>query len=374
MHGAGEMISRRTFGQRSLSQAGLVAMASMAATGVSLADDASRIRWEVFSGTGSSNSPSADQPSDPLEIAMRNPYGIEVTPNWIYFSTVDDHSIWQLSRKQGTIRRFAGTGKQGYSGDAGPALSATFNAPHEIRADSRGNLFVADTRNHCIRRIDAKTGVVITLAGNGKPGYGGDNIIATQARFNQPHSIVLDPTGCIVADTLNHRVRRIDLRSGLVRNLAGTGRGALPTSHRTANLQPVFGPRSLAIGPKSIWLVLREGNSIWRIDRLTGKIVHLAGTGEKGFRGDGGDPLEAEFRGPKGIALDSQQRMLIADTENHAIRRIDQRKNLVELLQTPYRLKRPHGVAVIPAGSAVDMTQDTYLVSDSENHQVLSGV
>lgn len=368
------MISRRTFVQRSYSQAGLAALAAATATSMGFADEASRIRWEIFSGTGSSDSPSADQPSNPLEIAMRNPYGIEVTPNWIYFSTVDDHSIWQLSRKQGTIRRFAGTGKQGYSGDGGPALSATFNAPHEIRADQLGHLFVADTRNHCIRRIDAKTGVVTTLAGNGKPGYGGDNIVANQARFNQPHSLVLDPTGCIVADTLNHRVRRIDLRSGLVRNLAGTGRRELPSNNGNAVQQSVFGPRSLAIGPKSIWLVLREGNSIWRIDRVSGKIVHVAGTGKKGFRGNGGDPLKAEFRGPKGIALDSQQRVLIADTENHAIRRIDQRKNVVELLQTPYRLKRPHGVAVVPAGSAADVTQDVYLVSDSENHQVLSGV
>jgi len=297
-------------------------------------------------------------------------YGIEVTDDAIYFSTVDDHSIWKCDHAGTAIHRVAGTGKLGYSGDGGAALEATFNAPHEIRVDRNGDIYVADTRNHCIRRINAADGTVETLAGDGRPGFRGDGGPGADARFDQPHSIVLDDrNGVLVADTKNHRLRRIDLTSDTVSTIAGDGQGRLPGEGEPWNEVSLFGPRSLAIDDRSIWLVLREGNSVWRMDRASEQIFRVAGTGQKGHGGDGGDPLQATFRGPKGIGVDSQGNLLIVDTENHAVRYVDRKADQISTLAIPFQMKRPHGTAVLQRSDRDDL----FLVSDSENHRVLAG-
>ncbi|QEF97333.1 Virginiamycin B lyase [Stieleria maiorica] len=326
--------------------------------------------WSVFAGTGKADSAIAVTPSDPTQVALQNVYGIEVTGDGIYFSTVDDHSIWKCDHDGTQIQRVAGTGEKGLSGDGGPAIKATFNAPHEIRADRDGNLFVADTRNHCIRRIDAATGVIETIAGDGVDGFRGDGQTGDKARFSQPHSIVLDGEGgLLVADTTNHRLRRIDLETRIVMTISGDGRRELPVEGKPASDVSVFGPRSLAIDEQAIWLVLREGNSVWRIDRKTNRINRVAGTGQKGHDGDGGDPLSATFRGPKGIAVDSTGNLLVVDTENHAMRYVDLGRNVIETMQIPFPMKRPHGTAVLSRPGKGDV----YFVSDSEHHRVLAG-
>ncbi len=327
-------------------------------------------RWSVFAGTGSAASPVADKPSDPKTVALRNVYGIEVTDDAIYFSTVDDHSIWKSDRRGSSMVRIAGTGQQGYSGDGGPARQATFNAPHEIRVADNGDVYVADTRNHCIRRVNADDGTVETLAGDGKPGFRGDGGPGDQARFDQPHSIVLDGRGgVLVADTKNHRLRRIDLETGTVKTVCGDGKRRLPEEDQKWDQVSLFGPRSLAVDDDSIWLVLREGNSVWRLDRQRQTIHRVAGTGAKGHSGDGGDPLQATFRGPKGIGVDSEGNLLIVDTENHAMRYVDRSAGTISTLAIPFEMKRPHGTAVLTERGQPDRV----LVSDSEEHRVLIG-
>ena len=326
--------------------------------------------WSVFAGTGKPDSPIAVRPSDPTTVALQNVYGIEVTADGIFFSTVDDHSIWKSDHNGTTIQRIAGTGEKGLSGDGGPAIEATFNAPHEIRADRDGNLFVADTRTHCIRRIDAATGVIETLAGDGVEGFRGDGQTGDKARFSQPHSIVLDGDGgLLVADTTNHRLRHIDLETRIVTTVSGDGQRKLPEEGELASGVSVFGPRSLAIDEQAIWLVLREGNSVWSIDRQSGLIRRVAGTGKQGHSGDGGDPLSATFRGPKGIAVDSAGNLLVVDTENQAMRYVDLGNNIIETMKIPFEMKRPHGTAVLSR----EGNEDVYFVSDSENHRVLAG-
>ena len=334
------------------------------------ADSPQSRQWTVFAGTASESDPVAIKLSDPKTVALRNVYGIETRGKSILFSTVNDHSIWQMDRDGSVILRIAGTGEKGYSGDEGPASQATFNAPHEIRVDRRGNVYIADTRNHCIRMIDWETGIVETLAGDGTPGYRGDNGPGEKARFNQPHSIVLDGKGgLLVADTKNHRVRRIDLSTRFVTTVAGDGKGKLPVDGKAADEVSVFGPRSMAVSQDAYWLVLREGNSVWKIDREKGTIHHVAGTGKKGYSGDGGEARNATFRGPKGIEVDSDGNLLVVDTENQALRIIDHLSGKIRTAGIPQTLKRPHGTAVLSASGK----QDAYLLSDSENHRVLIG-
>lgn len=330
----------------------------------------------VLAGTGEPPSDEAAYepglPSgDASRLRLGTPFGVEPWNDSLLITTVSDHCLWKLELATGNITRIAGNGTRGYHGDGGPAVEAAFDWPHEVRADAAGNLFVADTRNQVVRRIDATTQVVTTLAGTGESGFAGDGAAAVDARLNQPHSVVLDHAGgLLIADTLNHRVRRVDLATGTITTIAGTGEKRLPREGQIAAEAPLFGPRSLAVDESSIWIALREGNSIWRIDRAAGTLHHVAGTGQKGQSADGGTPASATFHGPKGLVVDRRGRIIVADTENHLIRRIDLAANTVNTLRadqadgTPVKLARPHGVTVLATGEVV--------VGDSENHRVVA--
>lgn len=325
---------------------------------------------EVFAGRGESNPPAMPYPDgepggDAREVPLGTPFGVEVRGAKVWLTTVDDQCVWRTSTDGDSIRRVAGNGTQGYSGDGGPATEAQFNWPHEVRVDESGDLYVADTRNHVIRVVRDATGVVETIAGDGEEGFAGDGESGGAVRFRQPHSVVLDGDGVLVADTLNHRLRRIDLATGIVTTVAGNGERRLPEDGELAATAPLFGPRSLAIDATSIWIALREGNSIWRIDRNDGRIRHVAGTGEKGYGGDGGPPAEATFNGPKGLTIDGAGRLLVVDTENHVVRRIDLANDVVETVLRDASMKRPHGIAPL-VGTG-------FLVADSGHHRVLLG-
>lgn len=331
----------------------------------------------IFAGTGQGVARTtpypSGQPSGPAGTSIiGNPFGIEFQPHHVLITSVDDHCVYRSTLDGKDFTRIVGNGLKGYTGDGGPAAEATFNWPHEVRADKKGNLYIADTRNHVIRKVSGATGIVTTLAGDGSPGFGGDGKRGTQVRFQQPHSVVLDGTGgLLVADTVNHRIRRIDLNTGIVQTISGTGEKKLPVDGNPARNSPLSGPRSLAVDDQSIWIAMREGNSIWRIDRKTSTIHHIAGTGKKGYTGDGGPPKAATFRGPKGLVLDHQGRILVVDTENHALRRIDLSQNLVETVlggnksKVTFPMKRPHGIAF--------KKNFGYLIADSEFHRVILG-
>lgn len=339
----------------------------------------SAVEVNIFAGTGKSpvqgttetkSALNGNKPLPAQEIDLGNPFGIETRGEEIWITSVDDHSIYHGSIKDQTLRRIVGNGSQGYSGDGAAALSAEMNWPHEVRVDDEGNLYIADTRNHAIRMVDHETGVISTLAGNGKEGFAGDDQSAGKAQFKQPHSIALDGDGRLyVADTLNHRLRCIDLNTGVVSTVCGNGKRKLPVDGSPAIECSLFGPRAIVIDDDSIWIALREGNSIWRIDRATEKIHHVAGSGKKGYTGDRGPLLEATFAGPKGLAIDSMGRLLVVDTENHALRIADLQANVVSTrlggrtADQNVPMDRPHGISFSNAAGT--------FIADSQNHRVL---
>jgi streptogramin lyase len=330
-----------------------------------------------FAGTGQSSLRTTPYPSNEpagtwKSLNLGNPFGVEVQGDRIWITSVDDQCIYEGSIAKGEFQRVAGDGLLGYGGDGGLATQARFNWPHEVRVDTNGDLYVADTRNHVIRKIDGTTRIITTIAGDGTEGFAGDGKSGAEVRFRQPHSVVLDGQGgLLVADTVNHRLRRIELSTGIVTTISGNGEKKLPIDGADASTSPLFGPRSLAVDGQSIWIALREGNSVWRLDRRANTLHHVAGTGGKGYEGDGGDPLEATFNGPKGLVLDDAGRLLIVDTENHAVRRVDIKKRTVETVmgvkanRDPIELKRPHGIAF--------SSQHGFFVADSEQHRVLRG-
>ncbi len=318
------------------------------------------------------------------QTPVNNPYGIVVGPDGaLYFCEVDTGRTRRMDLVSRRLTTIAGNGEAAYAGDGGPSLAASFSAPHEIRFDRDGHLFVVERDAHVVRRVDAVTGLVSTVAGTGEAGFSGDGGPATAAQLRQPHSIAFVATGdLLICDIGNQRVRRVDMRAGTISTLSGTGERE-PTPD-TAPLEgtPLRGPRSLdtdAAG--NAYLVLREGNAVFRLNTGAGRLRRIAGTGERGFTGDGGPGGIATFNGPKGIAYSASDHSLyIVDTENHAIRRLNLATGVLDtVLGTGERgdgpdgdpmrcqLARPHGV----------FAHDGVLyVTDSENHRVraLEGV
>ena len=309
---------------------------------------------------------------------VNNPYGLTIGPGKaLYFCEVDNHVIRRLDLKSGVLTTVAGTGKKGYSGDGGPATAANLNQPYEIRFDKAGNMFFVEMQNHILRRVDAKTKVITTVAGTGEAGFAGDGGPAVKAQFRQPHSIQFDPFGnLLICDIGNHRIRRVNLKTGVIDTFAGTGeRKPTPDGAPLAGT-PLNGPRALDLDPKgNLYLALREGNMVYRIDAKAGKIYHIAGTGEKGYTGDGGAAKTAKLNGPKGIAWSPDGGVYIADTESHVIRRIDLKSGVITTVSgtgergdgpdgAPLKCKsnRPHGIYVDKKGAIY--------VGDSETHRV----
>jgi DNA-binding beta-propeller fold protein YncE len=284
-------------------------------------------------------------------ITMDQPYGLAVGPDHaLYYCEVGNHRISRLDMKtnQATV------------------IADGLGEPYELAFNKAGDLFFCDRTNHRVQKIDHQTRALTTVAGTGKEGFSGDGGPAVQAQFRQPHSIAFAPDGhLLICDILNFRIRSLDLVAGTIDTWAGTGqKGSTPEG---APLQgtPLDGPRALAIDRAgNYYLALREGNAIYRLDVKGGKMYRFAGTGEKGFTGDGADARQAKLSGPKGVSLAPDGSLYIADTENHAIRRVDKKGIITTVAGNGERgvLARPHGVFVDPKG--------VVYVADSENNRI----
>ncbi|MFZ4765435.1 MAG: hypothetical protein ACOYMN_10820 [Roseimicrobium sp.] len=333
--------------------------------------------WTIatFAGTGVQGFSGDGGPATAAQID--NPFGLVRGPDGaLWFCEYTGQRIRKVN-VDGTIQTMAGNGKKGYSGDGGPALQASFNLPHEIRFDKAGNYYIADMVNATIRRVDGKTGVITTFAGNGTPGYSGDGGPANQAQLKQPHSIQFGADGSLfICDIGNHAIRKVDMKTGVITTFAGTGvKGATPDGAPIAGT-PLNGPRSLDVDPEgNLWLATREGNQVFKLDLKAGKIFHIAGTGKSGFAGHGGPAKDALLSGPKGIAIDAAGNVWLADCESHSIRMVDAKSGKIELVAGTGKkgngtssdplhceMARPHGVFVDADGSV--------FIGDSESHRV----
>jgi streptogramin lyase len=315
-------------------------------------------------------------------------FGMAIGPDGaLYFCDLNNQRIRRVEWKTKRVTTVAGNGTKGYSGDGGPALEASLNMPHELAFDMRGNLYIAERDNHVIRKVDLKTGIITTAAGTGTPGYGGDGGPGAKAQLRQPHCVIRDRDGTLlICDIGNHRIRRLHPDTGILDTYAGTGEAVAPTEGAPVSTTPIRGPRALTMAPNGdLYLALREGNAVYRIDRKTQTIRKVAGTGVNGYSGDGGPALNATFgggargpaarlAGPKGLAYGPGGSLYIADTENHAIRKVDLKSGVITtVLGTGERgdgpetdplackLSRPHSLLFVK--------RDLY-VGDSEGHRI----
>jgi sugar lactone lactonase YvrE len=188
------------------------------------------------------------------------------TANNLYLADTGNHRIRKISA--GIIATVAGTGTQGFAGDTGPAIFAAIDSPTGLALDTANNLYLADTHNHRIRRIDAITGIITTIAGAGTPGFSGDTALATTASLALPHGLTVDAAGNLyLADTQNHRIRRIDAATGIITTVAGDGTQAFSGDGGPAIAASLDSPRSTAIPPSALITLADTGNQ--RIRQLT---------------------------------------------------------------------------------------------------------
>lgn len=367
------------------------------------------------------------------DARMNVPRGIFVDQSGhVYFADQSNHIIRRVDARTGIITTIAGNGLGGYSGDGGPASRAALNTPRDVYVDKAGNVYFSDTFNHRVRRVDFQ-GIITTVAGNGEAGFAGDGNIAIDARLNVPIGVSGDgdgnlyiadrdngrirkvtPDGLIstfaggfigdgkpaveaalsfpsdvFVDTLGHLyigdqnrgglVRRVDAQTGFVKTIAGGGStfddGVLATSTRLNDDKIV---RADGAG---IWmdgagnLYVANNHRVRKVDVKTGIITTVAGTGTAGFDGDGGLAIESKLNNPYGIFIDSMGDLYIADMGNHCIRKVDPSGKITTVagngiagflgdggLATEARLNAPRQIFI-------DENGDLY-IADTENHRI----
>jgi DNA-binding beta-propeller fold protein YncE len=309
---------------------------------------------------------------------LREPFGVDFDrAGNIYVVEMEGNRVSVIDR-EGRRRVFAGTGEAGLSGDDGPAIRAQLRGPHHLLIGPDGDLYLADTFNNCVRRINLSTGHITRVAGTGEKGFSGDDGPATSATFSGIYAIGFHQNRLYLVDLGNRRIRAVDLRSGIVTTVAGSGEKGVPTDGSDARTQPLVDPRAIAFDSGGrLYICERNGHALRVVDP-TGTIRTVAGTGEAGFAGDGGVARLALFNGPKHISVDHDDTVLIADTENHAIRRYSPKDGKISRVAgtgaqgtggvdgpaDQCQLNRPHGAISHP------ITREIY-IADSGNHRVL---
>ena len=279
---------------------------------------------------------------------------------------------------KGMLTRIGGTGSKGNGGDDGPVRKATFNGMHSVAVTPDGTVYVADTWNNRIRKIDPKTGMIAAFAGTGKKGYAGDGGPALSAQFGGVYCIAFnaDYSTLYVTDLDNRRIRAIDMKTGVVRLIAGNGEKGVPKDGADAQQAPLVDPRAAAVDRKgNVYILERSGHALRLVDR-NGKIRTVAGTGKPGNSGDGGDAREATLNGPKHLCINRDDNVIIADTANHVIRKyMPQTGKIMRIAGTGKKgdsgsggaplevsFNEPHGVCIHRDG--------TLYIVDSLNHRV----
>jgi sugar lactone lactonase YvrE len=331
-------------------------------------------RLVLVAGGGSGGDAS---PADRAELI--GPFGVGFDAEGTLFLVEMTGNRVRKIGPDGLVTTIAGTGRKGSVGDDGPATKAELNGPHSLAVTRNGDVFVADTWNNRVRKIDARSGRITNVAGTGRKGFSGDGGPADRAEFGGIYCLALDEAGQTLdlADLDNRRVRRVDLATGIVSTVAGNGKKGVPADGDDARSSPLVDPRAVALdGRGNLYILERSGHALRVVDR-SGKIRTVAGNGQQGDSGDGGDARQARLNGPKHLCVDARGDVLIADTENHRIRLYNPEDGTIRTVAGNGRkgtkglggppsaaeLAQPHGVTIGPAG--------ILYISDSSNNRIV---
>jgi len=330
------------------------------------------------------------------------------------------------------IRTFAGNGESGYAGDGGSSIQARLNEPKGVTIDGRGNVYVADSENHVVRKVDRATGIMSTVAGMSGEGhlssavqrdihaqltnedpladdpgelsrakftqqadvsgtvrywanhtatspnrYGGDGGPAVSAHLNFPTAVVVDREGNLyIADTMNHRVRMVDSQTGIISTVAGTGQARFSGDGGPAHQAALNEPAALAVDDEGrLYIADQSNHRVRMVDLKTNVIQTIAGTGAAMYDGDGKLAADTALSGPSGLAL-AADRLYVADTFNGRVRCVELSSGLMTTVAGDggaYRYESPSEVPSAslsrPIGIALDHEGHLF-VTDSDNHVI----
>ena len=313
------------------------------------------------------------------KVKLDGPFGVDFdSQGRMVMVEISGHRVMRAD-KDGMLTLVGGTGEKGNAGDGAPALKAQFNGMHSLAIGKDDAVYVADTWNNRVRRIDPKTGTITAFAGTGKKGDTGDGGPADKADLGGIYCIAFDAPreNLYLVDLDNRKVKKVNLPNGTIATVAGNGMKGKPSDGSEAVSAPLVDPRAVAISPDGLIYVLERGGHVLRVVDASGRIRTVVGTGQKGSSGDGGPALEATMNGPKHLCVDLDGTVLIADTENHIVRRYDPksgqitrvagsgRKGTAGIDGDPLQVEmfQPHGVWIGP-------DRNIY-ITDSGNHRVL---
>jgi hypothetical protein len=243
-----------------------------------------------------------------------------------YIADTYNHRIRKVDGKTGIITTVAGYGSKGFSGDGGPATNARLRYPFNLYLDTVGNIYIMDTYNYRIRKVDAATKIITTVVGNGAAKFTGDGGLATDASIRKAYDVAVDNAGNLfIADTHNHVIRKVDAATGIINTVVGQGTksgfegdGGLATDAKLNSPTGVYVDES-----DNIYVVDTKNDVIRKVDATTNIINTVAGNGTPGFSGDGGLATLAQLDYPEAVWVDSGGNMFIVDTDNCRIRRVD---------------------------------------------------
>lgn len=388
------------------------------ASAQSVITTAAGTEW-IFPGDGK---PAASAPIGRISNVITDPQG-----NLIFADRLN-HMVMRVT-PGGILSVIAGNGIAAYSGDGGPATSASLNSPFDVALDGQGNLYIADTSNNRVRKV-TPDGTISTVAGTGIPGFSGDGGQAAGAKLFSPSSVAVDSTGVLyINDRDSHVIRRVAANSvistfagtrsnvsgcpvgnaasiglnapqamavdaarnlyiadfgnhcvlkitpdGVASRLIGTGTANFSPDGTLASQALITSPGGIAVAGAFLYLVETGNQLVRRIDTTTGRLTTVAGIREQGFSGDGGDPLKARFRNPFGVAVDSSGNLFVADRDNYRIRKVASSTISTfagngQFQVFPDGTPATSGFLVAPAGLAIDGTRNLY-VADSDKNRV----
>ena len=309
---------------------------------------------------------------------MDNPFHVALNSDEteLFIADCFNYCVRKVDLQTNIITTVAGNGNKGYSGDGKSAIDAEIEEIYAVQVAENGDLYILQRFSPAIRKVDFRTGIISTVAGNGTIGYSGDGGPAHLAQMREPNDMEFDGSGgLLIADIQDQRVRRLDIQTGLMSTFVGDGEKRHSGDGGHFSSASIFGARAVCADVfGNVYICEREGNAIRKIDE-NGIITLFAGTGEKGYSGDKGLATLATFNGPKAIRCDLEGNVLVVDTENHGIRKVDIGTGLIDTVAgghlgpdgdsgTPNEagLARPHGV--------ISDSKGRIYIADSENHRV----
>ena len=274
----------------------------------------------TIAGNGTSGYSGDNGPATSAELAYPTAVALDASGN-IYIADSGNDVIREINASTGVISTIAGNGSIGYGGDGGPATSAPLGYSLNITLDGAGNLYIADMYFMVVRQVSAATGIITTVAGNGSAGYSGDGGPATSAELNWPCGLAVDPIGNIyIADFDNNVIREVIAATGNISTVAGTGIAGYSGDNGPAGSSELSGPYAVSLDAAGNLYISDTANQVVRQVSPPGTISTVAGNGTGGFSGDGGPATSAELDIPAGTATDSSGNLYIADVQNLRVR------------------------------------------------------